>query len=401
MSDTASQTPTLPPEPDGVDGTGDTGTGNQQFTEGYRYSPELLPSSDGLMDGMWRYRRLLPLSDGPIRYPLPVGGTPLIRAIELAASTGMSGLYLKDETRGPSGSNKDRATALVLEQALRTGVHTVSCASTGNVAISLAVGAAAAGLRAVVFVPAYTHIAKLNLMLYAGAMVFAVDGGYTAAFDMSRTTAQLLGWLDRNTGVNPDTLEAKKTVAFEIWEQLGREVPDVVLVPVGDGVTLAAMAKGFRELRACGLAATEPRLIGVQADGCQPVKSAWEGPAPTQEIVPRTIADGIAVARPVAAAAALRAVRDTGGSFVAVSDTELMAASELLAMKAGVIAEPAGAASLAGLLSARNRGLVAPDERAVVHVTGSGLKTLHLVHPTTQAHVVGAIDDVLQVFDGT
>jgi threonine synthase len=342
----------------------------------YEYEPDLVPSQPLDQAGMWRYRDLLPLDPGPITYPLPVGGTPLVAPPGLRQASGCDHLWVKDETRGPTGSNKDRATALVLEQALRWGHETVSCASTGNVAVSLAVGAAAAGKRAVIFVPADVEEIKLALMLFAGATVVKVREGYVAAFRLSREAAKAFGWCDRNTGVNPLTIEAKKTVAFEIWEQLGRTVPDAVVAPVGDGPTLCGLAKGFRELIACGVAERMPRLIGVQAEGCQPIKRAWEANASRVEPVqPSTIADGIAVGDPISGALALRDVRQSGGGFVAVSDAELLDAMRVLATAAGVLAEPAGAAAYAGLLRAIECGLLDRRERVVILVTGTLLKT--------------------------
>lgn len=341
--------------------------------------------------GMWRYREHLPLGDGPIRYPLPVGGTPLIAPAGLRNDVRMPNLWLKDETRGPTGSNKDRATALVVEQAMRSGAETVSCASTGNVAVSLAVGAAAAGLRSVVFVPATADPTRLTLMLMAGASVVKVDAGYAAAFEMSRAEAERSGWVDRNTGVNPATVEAKKTVAFEVWEQLGRRVPDVAVVPVGDGPTLCAFAKGFRELHALGATTRVPRLVGVQAEGCQPLKAAWERDEPVRPVEPETIADGIAVGDPISATEVLDDIRGSGGSFVAVSDAELRTAMDQLLQRAGIIAEPAGAAATAGLHRALETGLVAPDETCVVLVTGTGLKTPRYL--TTDRSPVDATTD--------
>ena len=214
---------------------------------------------------MWRYRDLLPLGDGPVRYPLPIGGTPLLAAPALRQMSGTPHLWIKDETRNPTASNKDRATALVIEDGLRRGVGTITTASTGNAAVATAFGAAAAGMRAVIFVSADCQAGKLALMTQAGARVFQVPEGYAAAVDLSRAAARAFGWLDRNTGANPLTIEAKKTVAFEVWEQLGRRIPDVMIVPVGDGPTLVALDKGFAELVSCGLATRRPRLIGVQA----------------------------------------------------------------------------------------------------------------------------------------
>jgi threonine synthase len=171
----------------------------------YAYGPELLPADTSTTCGMWRYRDLLPIADGPITYPLAIGNTPLVASHRLREATDVPYLWLKDETRTPTGSNKDRATALVLEHAVRNGVQTVSCASTGNVAVSLAVGAAAAGVKATIFVPAEVSEAKVKLMLLAAATVLKVREGYEAAFELSQEAARTFGWYDRNTGVNPLT----------------------------------------------------------------------------------------------------------------------------------------------------------------------------------------------------
>ena len=297
---------------------------------------------------MWRYRDLLPLPDGPVRYPVPIGGTPLLPAPALRRAVDVPDLWLKDETRNPTASNKDRATALVIEDGLRRGLNTITTASTGNAAVATAFGAAAAGMRAVIFVSADCQPEKLALMTQAGAQVFQVPKGYAAAVDLSRAAARAFGWLDRNTGANPYTLEAKKTVAFEVWEQLGR-VPDVMIVPVGDGPTLVALDKGFAELISCGVAERAPRLVGVQAERCQPLVRAWLGErAGPEELDPAgTVADGIAVLRPAIGDAVLEAVRRDGGGMVAVSDDALLNAVATLASRAGVGAEPAGAAALA------------------------------------------------------
>jgi threonine synthase len=325
---------------------------------------------------MWRYRRLLPVPDGPVLHPVPVGGTPLLPVPALRRACGTPRLWVKDETRNPTASNKDRATALVIEGGLRRGIGTITTASTGNAAVSTAFGAAAAGLRAVIFVSTDCQAEKLRLMVQAGAQVFRVPQGYAAAVDLSRAAARTFGWLDRNTGVNPVTLEAKKTVAFEMWEQLGRRVPDVVIAPVGDGPTLAALGRGFGELVSCGLARRCPRLVGVQADRCQPLVRAWLGrPAAPDELDPAaTVADGIAVLRPAIGDAVLEAVRGTGGGMVAVSDQALLAAVAELAARAGVGAEPAGAAALAGLAPAVEQGLADRRETVVLLVTGREVK---------------------------
>lgn len=356
----------------------------------YAYGPKLVPTDDGICAGMWRYRDLLPLGEGEILYPLTVGDTPMIPSPALRRELDMPGLWLKDETRTPTGSNKDRATALVLEHAMRNGVQAVSCASTGNVAVSLAVGAAAAGVRATIFVPAEVSEDKIKLMLLAGSTVLKVREGYEAAFDLSRKAAQAFGWYDRNTGINPLTMEAKKTVAFEIWEQLGRRVPDAIIIPVGDGPTLSAMFKGFRELIACGVADHPPRIVGVQAEGCQPIMEAWQTGRPVRSVQPQTVADGIAVGAPVSATLALRDVRESGGGFVAVSDDSMIEAIRMLASSGGILAEPAGAAAFAGLEPALEAGFISRDETVIVHVTGTGLKNLQYLRPATVPVEIGA-----------
>jgi threonine synthase len=334
---------------------------------------EPFPAFDHRPQGMWRYRSLLPIGDGPIRYPLPVGGSPLTGPAVLRDRLGLPDLWVKDETVGTSGSNKDRATALVIEDGLRSGATTITTASTGNAAVATALGAAAAGIRAVIFVPAGCAEAKVAVMRSAGALVLRVVDGYRAAFELSRAAARHFGWLDRNTGVNPLTLHAKKTVAFEIWEQLGRAVPDVVVVPVGDGPTVLAMGRGFRELESLGLTNRVPRLIGVQASGCQPLAREWHGRPDSPVRHSGTIADGIDVPEPISGVEALAEVARSGGAFVAVPDAAMLAAIGMLASTAGVTCEPAGAAGLAGLLKARRMGLVAAGERVVVLVTGREL----------------------------
>jgi len=351
---------------------------------------------------MWRYRELLPVLDGPVRYPVPIGGTPLLSAPALRQTLGMPRLWIKDETRNPTASNKDRATALVIEDGLRRGVGTITTASTGNAAVATAFGAAAAGMRAVIFVSTDCQPDKLALMTQAGAWVFQVREGYAAAVDLSRAAARTYGWVDRNTGANPLTIEAKKTVAFEVWEQLGRLIPDVMIVPVGDGPTLVALDKGFAELVSCGLAAGQPRLIGVQAECCQPLVRAWLGaPAGPAQLDPAgTVADGIAVVRPAIGDAVLAAVRRGGGGMVAVTDGALLSAVAMLAHRAGMGAEPAGAAALAGLESVIEQGLADPLQTVVLLVTGREVKAGGGPTNLDRVAVVERLDEVGRALPG-
>jgi threonine synthase len=345
---------------------------------------------------MWRYSSFLPVDGRPIRYPLPVGGTPLVAAAPLRRDTGFPGLWLKDETRGPSASNKDRATALVLEDGLRRGLDTITTASTGNAAVATAVGAASVGVRAVIFVSTDCSPDKLDLMTQSGAWVLRVARGYAAAVDLSRAAAAEFGWLDRNTGVNPLTIEAKKTVALEIWEQLGRQVPDVVVAPVGDGPTLVALHRGFDELVGLGLAATRPRMVGVQAASCQPLVRSWSGEqAGPEDLDPgATSADGIAVLRPSNGAEVIEAVTGTGGAMIAVPEDELWDAVRLLASRAGIGAEPAGAGALAGAVRARRTGLIDDSQQVVALVTGRELTVSGPSPPRERVATVRDLRDV-------
>lgn len=368
----------------------------------YDYRSALMAPDQPGSFTMWRYRELLPVPDGPVRYPVPIGGTPLLPAPALRQALGTPHLWIKDETRNPTASNKDRATALVIEDGLRRGVGTITTASTGNAAVATAFGAAAAGMRAVIFVSTDCQPDKLALMTQAGAWVFQVREGYPAAVDLSRAAARTFGWLDRNTGANPFTIEAKKTVAFEVWEQLGRRLPDVMIAPVGDGPTLVALDKGFAELVSCHLAARQPRLIGVQAQSCQPLVRAWHGaPAGPAELDPAgTVADGIAVVRPAIGDAVLDAVRRVDGAMVAVTEDALLSAVATLTAKAGVGAEPAGAAALAGLETAIEHGLADRSETVVLLVTGREVKASGAPTDQGRVTVVDTLDEVDRALAG-
>lgn len=314
---------------------------------------------------------------GPGSFPgYPVGNTPLIESTRLASRLGLARVWLKDDSRNPSGSTKDRASLLVVAKAGDYGLDTVAAASTGNAGTALAGASAAAGIRAVVFVPATAPEAKLVQMLAYGADVVTVAGTYDAAFELCLAACREFGWYNRNTALNPFTVEGKKTVALEISRSLAPVLPDVVVVPVGDGVILSGVAKGFADLVRCGLAARSPRLIAVQPENSSAIARAWQIGA--DHIRPHkgahSVADSLTVEAPRGASLCLRSLRDTGGAAVTVSDDEILAAIPELASTAGVFAEPAAAAALAGLRRGLAAGVVEPSETAVLLVTGSGLK---------------------------
>ncbi|MCL4237864.1 MAG: threonine synthase [Anaerolineae bacterium] len=328
---------------------------------------------------LWRYRPLLPLAAADRVPPLAVGGTPLYDAPRLAADLGLAQVWVKDDGRNPTGSLKDRASAVVVARALAQGIEVVTTASTGNAAAALAGLAASVGLLAVIFVPASAPEAKIAQLLTYGAHVLLVQGNYDNAFDLAVEAAERYGWYNRNTGMNPYTVEGKKTVAYEIAEQLGWQAPDVVVLSVGDGNIISGVHKGFSDLLALGWIGHMPRLIGVQADGSAACYQAWKtgaDPATMPPIASHTVADSIAADLPRDRVRAVRAVRETGGAFVSVPDDAILAGIPVLARLSGVFAEPAAAATYAGARAALAEGHIQPDERVVLLVTGNGLKDI-------------------------
>ncbi len=324
---------------------------------------------------IWRYAPLLPISVDSPRPPLQIGWTPLYHPRRLGEKLGLPHLYVKDDGRNPTASFKDRASAIGVVKALELEFETITCASTGNAASSLAGLSASLGLRSVIFVPERAPQAKVAQLLIFGATVIMVKGTYDQAFDLCLEAAREYGWYSRNTAYNPYLSEGKKTAALELCEQLEWEAPDKIFVSVGDGCIIGGLWKGLRDLRALGFIERIPQLVGVQAEGSAPLVRAWEeGTEEIVPLVPHTVADSIAVGNPRDRVKALRAVRETGGEYVAVKDEEILEAMRLLGREAAVFAEPAGAAGFAGLLKVVSEGKIDPEERIAVLVTGSGLK---------------------------
>lgn len=329
---------------------------------------------------LWRYLPLLPVEDpGGQGTPLRrVGWTPLEEAPRLREVLDQPFLWLKDESPNPTASFKDRASAVVLARAREMGARVVVTASTGNAGAALAGLAAALGQRAVILAPRSAPRPKVAQLLLYGAQVVLVEGTYDDAYDLSIQAAQAWGWYCRNTGYNPFTAEGKKTAAFEIWEQLLRRVrtsrPWTVFVPVGDGNIISGLYKGFWDLHQLGWLERLPRLFGVQAEGSAAVARAFHaGREDVEPVRAHTLADSIAVDLPRDGFRALRAVRETGGTYITVSDDDILDAMRLLG-RFGWFVEPAAAAALAGLRQARARNLIAPEDPVVLLLTGSGLK---------------------------
>lgn len=325
----------------------------------------------------WRYLPLLPVADpGFTGTPLrSLGWTPMYHAQELGKGYGLANLYVKDDGRNPTASFKDRASSVVVARALETKVGTVVTASTGNAGAALAGMAAAARVPAVIFAPQTAPQAKVAQLLMFGAKVILVKGNYDQAFDLSIQASREFGWYCRNTGYNPFTVEGKKTAAFEMAEQLGWKAPDRVFVSVGDGNIISGIAKGFHDLVALGWIEKMPKLMGVQAEGSAACANAWR--ANTETITPvsaTTMADSISVDLPRDGVRAVRAVRDSGGEYVVVSDDEILAAMRDLARGVAVFAEPAGSTAYAGFVKAAQAGMIDSSETVVVMNTGNGLK---------------------------
>jgi threonine synthase len=332
---------------------------------------------------IWRYADLLPAERNPA-VDLGAGFTPLVRADRLAAELGLGEVWIKNDTVNPTNSFKDRVTSVALSKALEFGFKVAACASTGNLANSVAAHAAHAGLRSFVFIPANLEAGKIVTTAVYGGNVVAIDGNYDA---VNRLCAELAGtypWAFVNVNVRTFYAEGSKTLAFETAEQLGWEAPDHVVVPVASGSLLTKIHKGFGELHKVGLLDREPttRVSGAQALGCSPVATAYlEGSDTIRPVKPSTIAKSLAIGNPADGYFALDAVRSTGGGLAAVTDDEVVDGIRLLARTEGIFAETAGGVTVASLRRLAEEGVVRADERVVIYVTGIGLKTIEAVAP--------------------
>ncbi|OQB22451.1 MAG: Threonine synthase [candidate division BRC1 bacterium ADurb.Bin183] len=322
----------------------------------------------------WRYMPILPVRD-PVKIPtLRIGGSPLYDAQMLAAKIGVKRLLLKDDGINPTASLKDRASGVGAARAMAEGAKAITCASTGNAASSLAGSAASIGMPSFIFVPEKAPAAKVAQLLIFGANVFVVEGSYEDAFHLSMFCAERFGFYNRNSGINPWLVEGKKTVSLEISEKVKDKVPDYVFVAVGDGCTIAGVWKGFCEMRELGFIPRLPRLIGVQASGASPVMKVWQKGGNMKPVVPKTLADSIAVGTPRNWRKAVKAVQDSMGFYMSVNDDEILRAMKMLGNTCGIFAEPAGATGLAGVIKAARKGMILPDASVAAIISGNGLK---------------------------
>lgn len=347
---------------------------------------------------IWRYADLLPVDDG-VPIDLGAGYTPLVRAERLGAELGIKELWIKDDTANPTGSFKDRVVSVALTKARQLGFNVAACASTGNLANSVAAHAARAGMASVVLIPSNLEQAKIMMTAVYGGEVIAVEGTYD---EVNRLCAELTSerpsWAFVNVNVRSYYAEGSKTLAFEIAEQLGWQAPDHVVVPIASGSQLTKIAKGFKELSKVGLLPEEPavRISGAQAHGCSPVATAFTAGADViAPVKPDTIAKSLAIGNPADGWYALEQIRTSGGSCGAVTDAEIIEGIRLLARTEGIFAETAGGVTIATLLKLANDGVIRPQERTVAIVSGHGLKTVealtgsvgptHTITPTLEA----------------
>jgi threonine synthase len=330
---------------------------------------------EGGPPSLWRYAPLLPV-EPPEDPQLAPGLTPLVHAPRLAAELGVRELYLKLDTANPTHSFKDRVVAVACAKAQELGLETLACSSTGNLANAVAARAAAEGLDAVVFCPFDLEREKLVATAAYGATIYAVRGSYD---DCSRLTVELsfdLQWGFVNVGLRSYYAEASKTIGYEIAEQLGWELPDVVVCPIASGSLFSKVDQGFRDVVELGLAAARPpRLVGAQAEGCAPVASAFAEERPVKPIRPETIARSLAIGAPADGDRAVAAARTSGGAIHAVAEEEIGENMALLAETTGIFGETAAGVTLGALREAIGRGEVGPTDRVVFLVTGDGLKT--------------------------
>lgn len=310
--------------------------------------------------------------------PLPVGNTPFFRPERLNKNLNLPNLFIKNDALNPSGSLKDRASQLVVADAIRLGVDKIVCASTGNAASSLASICAAAGKEAIIFVPKSIPEAKLIQIKVHKAKLYTVSGTYDDAFNSALAYSANNDCLNRNTAFNPLTIEGKKSAGIEIFLQLN-EVPDWIIIPVGDGVILGGIYKAFKDLKSAGIIEKLPKLLSVQAESSDAITSYWETGSYHNANHPYTIADSISVKTPANAHWAVNALYQTQGKSVRVSDEEILSDQKYLAQMTGIFAEPSSAAVFSGLKKALTQKWIKPEEKIVLLITGTGLKDINAV----------------------
>jgi len=329
---------------------------------------------------LWRYKDLLPI-EGEEVVDMGVGFTPLTKADNLAEAVGLRELYVKNDSVNPSFSFKDRSVAVAITKAKEFGFDTVACASTGNLANSVAAHAAKAKLKAYVFIPADLEEGKIIASRIYGPTVVVVEGNYDSINRLCSELADQYPWAFVNVNIRPYYTEGSKTLAFEVVEQLGWQAPDHVVAPIASGAMLVKLKKGFDELVRVGLVSeANTHISGAQAAGCAPVSDAFNRSTyHITPVVPNTIAKSLAIGNPADGYYAVKTMRDSGGYAEAVTDEEVLEGMELLASTEGIFTETAGGVTVAVLKKLVAQGKIGRDERTVVYITGNGLKTMEAV----------------------
>jgi len=329
---------------------------------------------------LWRYRDFLPC-DADAAIDIGAGFTPLIHAKNLGKVLGLPKLYLKNDTVNPTWSFKDRVVAVAATRARELGFQKLACASTGNLANSVSAHAAAAGMEAIVFIPADLEEGKIVGSSIYGPTLVKVRGNYDAVNRLCAELAGAYNWAFVNVNVRPYYSEGSKTLGFEVAEQLGWRAPDHCVVPIASGSLFVKIRKGLNELARVGLI-EEPRtrMSGAQAAGCSPVATAWaERSMNFRPQKPNTIAKSLAIGHPADGYYALVQLRDTNGDCGSVTDDEIVEGMKLLAETEGIFAETAGGVTVASLKQLVERGSIHPDELVVAFITGAGFKTIDAV----------------------
>lgn len=338
--------------------------------------PEIALEWNSRALSVWRYAELLPIDDKSKIVSLGEGGTSLNKCIRLGREMGLKNVYVKNEGENPTGSFKDRGMTVGVTKALELGMKYVACASTGNTSASLAAYAARAGLECIVLIPSgKVAFGKLVQAIIYGAKVIQVKGNFDKALEIIEKIC-LTQPIYLLNSINPYRLEGQKTIAFEIWEQLNHDVPDKVIVPVGNAGNISAIWKGFKELHSAGLIEKLPEMIGIQAEGAAPIANFLKGGLSEIKFVenPETIATAIRIGSPVNWKKAVKAIMESGGLAETVSDEEILSAQMLLARREGIFVEPASAAAVAGLMKLARMKLIDEDDVVVCILTGHGLK---------------------------
>ncbi|HKK59818.1 MAG TPA: threonine synthase [Salinivirga sp.] len=345
------------------------------------------------------YIDILPIKSTDSLPNLAIGHTPLYTIDQLDGERLEGTVFLKDDAQNPTFSYKDRASAIVSAYAKEQEINTIVTASTGNAGSSLAGICAAQGQQGIIMVPASAPVAKLTQILMYGATLIPVDGTYDDAFDLSIKATEELGWYNRNTGFNPLTIEGKKTVAFELYEQMGYQAPDRIFVPVGDGVIISGVYKGFEDLLKLGLIEKMPTIVAVQSTGSDNIARNLSN---SEFVVKQsnTIADSISVDIPRNYHMAKNFITSYNGEAIAIEDNEILEASYKLSKNTGVFTEPASAAAFGGLLHYKKHNKLKKGSKNVVLLTGSGLKDLKAVQKMIQipSPIMPNIDNLKKIY---